>query len=145
MAGRNFCYWDFDDGADELYWQAEYQRIACGITLAQLRKLPEQELIRRYDRLMENELGSCEYTGWHLTPDDFMKELDRRGADRLNRRVFWLTMVATVAAIFSLAGGLLSAFGGDNEDHSHAPTAQTTRQPPPLVGTPMAILAMSKG
>src|SRR5262245_31330325 len=115
MAVRNYCYWDFDDYGDQLYSQAEYERIACGITLATLRTLPEAELVSRYDWLVQNETGHCETVSWYTGADEYQRELDRRGTDRLARRVYWLTAVATIAAVLSVLGAGYGFYRGDGD------------------------------
>ena len=66
-------------------------RDAAPATLAELRALPDEEVVRRFDAALAGR-------GWVVGPDDYANELARREAQRLDATLTRLTQVSTVLA-----------------------------------------------
>jgi hypothetical protein len=87
---------------------AEYDQIVRGTTLRQLRDLPDDELVRRYDFLM------AEAMPFQLGPDGYLNELTRRETERQNRRLEWLTgALLFLTLVLLVATGVLARGGSD--------------------------------
>src|SRR5215207_9613593 len=82
---------------------AEYDQIVRGTTLRQLRDLPDDELVRRYDFLM------AEAMPFQLGPDGYLNELTRRETERQNQRFEWLTgALLFLTLVLLVATGVLA-------------------------------------
>jgi hypothetical protein len=65
---------------------------------AELRALPDDELIRRHDVIL-----TATEAGWQIGPDDYLSELRRREAERQGKRLEWPTW-----ALFLLTAALVA-------------------------------------
>ena len=82
------------------------------LTLAQLRALPDAEVVLRFDAALAGR-------GWVVGPDDYANELARREAQRLSATLARLTRVITVLAavvvllaVFALVLSVVALRGG---------------------------------
>ena len=92
---------------------AEFQRLQeqvdafeKGLTLAEWRKLPDAELVRRFDLLVTDTTTGLR---WIMGAQDYLDELGRRDAQRINDQMLTLTrdmhrmtVVITVLTIVNL-------------------------------------------
>jgi hypothetical protein len=84
---------------------SEYEMIAelqKGISLAEMKALPDSELVRRFDLLVTSEHGDG-----FMGSQDYLDERDRRKTERATKWLIRLTVVLTVLtfviAVFTVA------------------------------------------
>ena len=95
-----------DDGEESEYRQEGHHWATDALTLDEMRTISDAELVERYDAIMAYYRHTAAYA---MEPDDFLDEFQRRAAekqrqtlDRLNTRLQWFTIVATIAAVASV-------------------------------------------
>ncbi len=79
--------------------RAESLRIIANVRLADLRMLPEAELIRRYDWLHTHPVPMS--GAGAMSAEDYLRELDRREAERLTRRITTLTILVALLTLIN--------------------------------------------
>jgi hypothetical protein len=112
----------------------EYERITQATTLAQLRALPDGELVRRHDFIL-----TATVAGWQIGPDDYLNELRRRETERQSRRLEWLTWALFLLTAALVALELLPRISGAGHRHTVSNADKTNhRNLRPVTGSARA-------